>query len=397
MTDMENLVCRTESGLFVRQEEEGLLVYSPYSGLMFLVHPEDVKDTLSWLRRTSDNAPSEVVMNALGIGWDDRVSEGSFGATHYLGGKEKWDRYPWMKDFPILINWFLTGNCQLACKYCDASDLMRNVRPEPSARDLKRIAASILSYHPLAVVLTGGEPLLSPHIEECIRLLHEHTGVIVDTNGVLLDSSRVSLFKRYQVVVRVSLDSPLPHYNDDLRRFSENESVVGRGGELSSLQSALKALCLCLDEGIPVSVQTVATKRTINDLPAFGDRLYRLGVRFWRVHLVSLSRDNPNYEALTVPAKSCHNTVSKLLRVRHRWEGMDFQVLDDANRNAVVIVSTDGEFLTESNTGKGKIAIDRESPRLPAPERVFLVVSREAHARRYLGGSSIQSERWSNG
>ncbi len=388
MRDMKNTVRLTDSGLFIRAEEEmGLLVYSPYSGLIFLVHPEDAQSTFSWLKRESDKPPSDPILNALGVGWDGNVSDGKFGATHYLG--DRWDRFPFTTNFPILINWFLTGKCPLACKYCDASDLMWDERPEPTADDVKRIAGSILSYNPLAVVLTGGEPLLSPYLEECIGLLHGRTGIIVDTNGIYLDRHHIRLFKRYQVVVRISIDSPLPAYNDKIRCFSKNGAPSIDRRKASSLGSALQALCLCLEEGVPVSVQTVAVKKTINDLPTFGDRLYKLGIRSWRVHLVLLSKQKAHLrKSLEVTPRSRHNTLSKLLR--NRWQCMDFQVLDDISRNSVVIVSTDGLFITESNAGTGKIVIDQRNPKAPAFETIFRAVSQDAHARRYLGDQSIQ-------
>lgn len=394
MIEKNSKVHRTKSGLFVRQDEAvGLLAYSPYSGLIFLVHPEDIRDTLLWLEKSDGVSPSEVVTKALGVGWKINSCDGGFGATHYLGDREKWDRFPWTTRFPILINWFLTGKCPLSCQYCDASDLMRT-RPEPTEADVRRIAASVLSYNPLAVVLTGGEPLQSQYLEECIELLHGQTGIVVDTNGLYLDRRHIELFKKYNVVVRVSLDSPRPDINDKLRCFRRTETKTLRTKRVSSLQKALEALCLCLDECVPVSVQTVATYQTIHDLSALGDRLYRLGVRFWRVHLVALPPDNDENKEFNkkfrVPLGSREHTLSEVIKLRRRWDGMDFQLVDDTSRNAVVIVATDGEYLTESNTGHGKIPIDPNCPKAPALDRIFKVVSPETHAWRYLGDPSIQ-------
>ncbi len=394
MIDNYDKVNRTESGLFVRLDEKvGLLVYSPYSGLIFLVHPEDIQDTLLWLEKRGGISPTEVVTKALGVGWKINPCDASFGATHYIGDREKWEWFPWTTRFPILINWFLTGECPLSCQYCDASDLMRT-RPEPTEDDVRLIAASVMSYNPLAVVLTGGEPLRSRYIEKCIELLHGQTGIIVDTNGLYLDNSHIELFKKYNVVVRVSLDSPRPDVNDRLRCVRKNEMNVLGKKRVSSLQKALAALCLCLDESVPVAVQTVATYKTIHDLPALGDRLYKLGVRFWRVHIVALSPDNSmNKEfnrKLRVPMKSRDHTLSEVIKLRRRWDGMDFQLVDDTSRDAVIIVATDGEYLTESNTGHGKIVIDTNSPKAPSLDHIFNIVSPDHHAWRYLGDPSIQ-------
>ncbi len=390
-----NKVHWTKSGLFVRQDEAvGLLVYSPYSGLIFLVHPEDIRDTLLWLEKSDSVSPSKVVANALGVGWKIHSSEGNFGATHYLGDRQKWDRFPWTTHFPILINWFLTGKCPLSCQYCDATDLMRTRPEEPTEEDIRRIAASILSYSPLAVVLTGGEPLQSQYLEECIELLYGQTGIVVDTNGLYLDSRHIELFKRYGVVVRISLDSPIPDDNDRLRCFRRSDGTELGVKRVSSLEKALEALCLCLDKCAPVSVQTVATYQTIHDLSALGDRLYKLGVRFWRVHLVALPPDNNENKEFNkkrrVPLGNREHTLSEVIKLRRRWDGMDFQLVDDISRNAVIIVATDGEYLIESNTGHGKILIDPDSPKAPSLDRIFSVISPDHHAYRYLGDPDIQ-------
>ena len=398
MTEKDKKVRQTESGLFIRLDEEvGLFVYSPYSGLIFLVHPDDIHDTILWLEKRDGICPTEVVTKALGVGWKISPSDASFGATHYLGDREKWDWFRFTTHSPILINWFVTGKCPLSCQYCDATDLMRT-RPEPTEKEVRRIAASILSYNPLAVVLTGGEPLESQYLEECIKLLYGQTGILVDTNGLYLDKRHIELFKKYNVVVRISLDSPIPEVNDRLRCVRRNGAKEVEMKTASSLQKALNALCLCLDECAPVSVQTVATYQTIHDLSALGDRLYKLGVRFWRVHLVALPPDNDKNREFNkqhrLPDKPRKHIKNEVIRLKRRWNCMDLQLVeDDMSRNSVVIVATDGEYLTESNTGHGKIVIDPNNPKAPALKRIFNIVSPDDHAYRYLGGSESQSGR----
>ena len=397
MTNRHSEVRQTESGLLIRQDEDvGLLVYSPYSGLIFLVHPDDMHDTVLWLEKVDGISPTEVIVKALGVGWKISSSDARFGASHYLGDRKRWDWFRWTTRYPILINWFLTGKCPLSCVYCDATDLMRT-RPEPTEGEVRRIASSILSYNPVAVVLTGGEPLESQYLEKCIELLCGQTGILVDTNGLFLDRCHVELFKKYNVVVRISLDSPIPKVNDRLRCVRRDGAKEAETRAVSSLQKALDALCLCLDECAPVSVQTVATYQTIHDLSALGDRLYRLGVRFWRVHLVALPTDTAENREFNrqhrVPKQSRDHVLSEVLRLRRRWDGMDFQLVDDVSRNSVVIVATDGEYLTESDTGRGKIVIDPKNPKAPALERIFSVVSPDHHTYRYLGDPNLQFRR----
>ncbi len=396
MKYLPNVVYTTKSGLFVRQDKNvGLLVYSQYTGLIFVVHPEDTDNTISWMNFENRLISRSTIHNALGVGWDKKVKEGAFPMPHYLEGQGKWDSRPWPKRFPIVINWLLTGNCPLACRYCDAEDLMRQKRPEPNVEDIKLIASRILLYNPLVVVLSGGEPLISPHLEECIKWLYKRAGIIIDTSGLYLNEEKRELLKKYQVAVRFSIDSPIPKCNDSLRCLSKKRINPGEANNSnSSLKNAIQSLCSSFDENLTVSVQTVATRKTINDLPFFGDRLFSLGIRSWRIHLVSLPKDNINYERLFVPMKSRKNILSKLNRTKKRWKGMDLQILDDMNRNYAVLVSPDGEFLAESNVGKGKILLDSDNPFQPDIHKIFQSVSPKNHAMRYLDSPG---SRWRGG
>lgn len=52
--------------------------------------------------------------------------------------------------------------------------------------------------------------------------------------------------------------------------------------------------------------------------------------------------------------------------------------------NSVVLVSPDGRFVTESNTGKGKVLLDNQHPKMPRPSAIRSVVDMSGHAARYL-------------
>jgi len=389
-----NGVHQTKSGIFVRLDDGvGMLAYSPYTGLMFVVHSRDIENCLAWMDG-SGNAPGDNIGLALGYGWDKSVTQGVYPVPHYLSDLGSWDAFPWPSKFPILVNWFLTGHCPLSCQYCDAEDIM-SATQEPRPQDITRIASQLLRYNPIAVVLTGGEPLTSPYLEDSVKLLHCRAGVMVDTNGVLLDRRIVKLFKKYDVVVRISIDSPIPRVNDQLRRFRAGQNrEIEACRDQSSLKAAVNAMSLCLDEHVPLTIQTVASKKNWNDLFALGDRLYRLGVRSWRVHIVSVSKNHPNRKSLVVPVQSRVEMIPKLSNMRNRWVGMDLQILDDVSRNSVVIISPDGRYVTESATGKGKIDIDPQHPYQPDPDRVFSNVSADSHAKRYFGDRDTLLGRW---
>ena len=155
---------QTKSGLFMKIDADaGIFVYSPYSGLVFACREGDKAKLSRWLNKKTEKAPSTIYEKALGFGWAISIRDVEYPAQHLLPGPNG-DRPIIAPKEPILINWLLTGNCPLDCKYCDANDLMQGKCKEPNKENIRCIAETILSYNPLIVVLTGGDPLFSQYL-----------------------------------------------------------------------------------------------------------------------------------------------------------------------------------------------------------------------------------------
>ncbi len=379
-----NTVQHTASGLITRYDVGvGLLVYSPYSGLIFAIHDDDVKMVFDWIDKRRSNIESIEYKKFLGFGWSVARNEVEYPIPHLLPHPNK---FPIMlrPKYPIVINWLITGVCPLMCKYCFAEDLMRNTALEPSANDVNRIVKAILSYKPLAVVLTGGDPLSSPHLLNAIKLLYERVGVILDTSAYAFSTKHLSILKKYKVAVRISFDSERPEINQKQRpSCSKNDKGY-------TLRAAIKALCMCIENGITVSVQSVATKNTANDLPALGDKLYRLGVPSWRIFKVQSSKKNiEGYNELVGSKRKqgrLYRHIFSELGNAHKnlWnKQMAVQVAENETPNAVILVSPDGVFYTESNIRPGKVVLDEHNRTRPRLSLLRNKVNMHAHAERY--------------
>ena len=378
----------TKAGLFVREDTHlGFIVFSTHTGLVFACKTDDGGALLKWLDRKSSVAPSPEYMKALGPGWAILLRDADYPSKHLLPSAESgWSIL--RPDYPIVINWLLTGNCALRCQYCYAEDLMRGRCKEPSAHDIDHIAESILSFHPLAVVLTGGDPLLSAHLQRVLSRLHKRTGIIVDTSAFTFTYHHLELFKKYGVFVRISLDSEIPRIHDLLR---PPVNTVKLDDKNSSNAAAIRAICQCVDAGIGVSVQTVATKYNRSDLEALGDKLYRMGIRAWRILIVAPSETNaPRYAELRGTRSGLDRFdkyIEKQLRSKHEngWNrGMAVQITHNRAPNSVVLVAPDGTFLTEATVEPKKIILDEKLPKHPRLKRMFEKVDPHTHAERYL-------------
>lgn len=380
------IVQQTKSGLITRYDTGiGFLVYSPYSGLIFAVHQDDVPGVLAWLNKKDKHPPSEEYEKALGPGWIIRYDQAQYPMPQLLP-ESKYDEGILYTRYPMLINWFVTGRCPLACEYCYAEDLMRGKVREPETADIERVAKAILSYRPLVVVLTGGDPLFTQNLSKAIELLHERVGIIIDTSGYTFTSKHLSLFKRYNVTVRISFDSELPELNKDQRplhhdyRPSQNQTD-------NTLFAALRTLCDCLNAGLTVSVQSVATNKSVHDLLDLGDKLLRLGVHSWRVFEVQPSGQRiEEFKRWVATKRQYEHHFGQLLKSYNGlWKRrMSLQVVHNATPNAVILVAPDGTFYTESNVKPGKVVVDKDRPAQPRLKILHEKVDMHAHAKRYL-------------
>jgi molybdenum cofactor biosynthesis enzyme MoaA len=265
---------------------------------------------------------------------------------------------------------------------------MMGLPDPPSSDSVVERAQTILSFGPLAVVLTGGDPLQSRWLNLAIEQLSGRAGLIVDTNGVGLTDEHVGLFQRNGVAVRISMDSEMSVVNARLRPSNCGES---------SAAVALDAICRCTAAGLPVTVQTVATVFNVSDLPFLGDKLFRLGVRHWRILQVAPSvgssegyriASGSDRTARSLPFDRAWSTLRtrKLPpRVRSWASGMAVTTVGRKSPNAVILVGPDGVFYTESDLLVGKTLIDPGSPCTPALDSIHLRVDMLSHIKRYLG------------
>lgn len=392
------MTVQTESGVFVREDPAlGLIAYSPFSGLFYACAYKDKDQLLIWLNKNASEPPSPIYKKTLGIGWAIADKEAAYSVPHLLPRPDDWVIVP-HTYMPILINWLITGNCPLNCRYCYAQDVMHGNYCDPDIHKIEDIAKSIIRIDPLVVVLTGGDPLVSPYLEEAIKLMHHKVGIIVDTCAYSLKQEHISMFKKYGIFVRISLDSEIPKINNYLRPVSVGSKSMKKEHR-NSAEAALNAIITCVDNGIKVAVQTVATKKNRSDFEVLGSKLFKLGVSGWRILMVAPSRDNmKRYDQFSGDKTSqkrfySHIVKQVMLKQRNIWhDKMSVQVASNEIPNAIILVAPDGTFLTESNRPNvGKIVIDSESPKQPRLECIHSNVDMHAHTARYLNLENLYS------
>jgi uncharacterized protein len=139
------------------------------------------------------------------------------------------------------------SRCDLSCRYCyvyEMADQSWQSRPKRISRETvaitaERIAEHVREHSLKAVQLTlhGGEPLLAgaeliEHIVTTVRAaVNAKVGVVLQTNGVLLDAAYLKVFDAHNIHVSVSLDGDADAHDRYRRRAN------GEGSHASVVRS----------------------------------------------------------------------------------------------------------------------------------------------------------------
>ena len=113
------------------------------------------------------------------------------------------------KRHPVLAHLIPIRRCNLSCTYCNEfNDFSKPVPLEVMFGRVDRLAALGTTI----ITISGGEPLLHPHLEEIIRRIRRH-GILAGmiTNGYLLTPQRIEHLNRAGLDhLQISIDNVLP-------------------------------------------------------------------------------------------------------------------------------------------------------------------------------------------
>lgn len=175
--------------------------------------------------------------------------------------------------------WECTLRCNLKCRHCGSDCKAQAATPDMPFEDFSRVLDGIAAHtdpHGVFVILTGGDPLMRPDLEQCGRQIYLKGfpwGMV--TNGYALTPGRFErLLASGLHTMTISLDG-LGEHHDWMR---------GREG---SFDKAVQAIRLGADGRLKAfDVVTCVTARNLDELPQIRDLLVSLGVREWRLFSV---------------------------------------------------------------------------------------------------------------
>lgn len=177
---------------------------------------------------------------------------------------------------PILVFWETTRACSLACTHCRASAIPEPLPGELTVEEGERLLERIAAFGRPAPVLvaTGGDVLMRVGLDDFAGRARALGVALALAPSVtpLLDEQRVAGFSGLGVkVASISLDGARAATHDGIR------------GVAGHFEATLEAIRLLRRHRITVQVNTLVSRRTVNDLPAIARIVKETGASIWEL------------------------------------------------------------------------------------------------------------------
>lgn len=179
-----------------------------------------------------------------------------------------------------VVMWNITRACNLGCRHC----YINATTPHPEEWTLEDGLAFIdelSAMHVPIVILTGGEPLMSPHLLEYARHAKKRgLRMVISSNGTLITPELAQELREVGIqYVGVSIDSAHPERHDAFR------------GVDGAFERALSGIRAARDAGIPTGLRVTLTKHNYRELPELIELCLAEEIpRFCVYHLVPTGR-----------------------------------------------------------------------------------------------------------
>jgi radical SAM protein len=183
---------------------------------------------------------------------------------------------------PFLVIWETTRSCGLACKHCRAEAILGRDPRELTTAEAKDLLSQIAAMGTPIAVLSGGDPLNRPDLEELVA--HgKSAGLRVGTIPAATPSLTLERVRALADAgldqIAFSLDGPTPETHDGFRQVE------------GSFAKTLRGAAWAREAGIPLQINTCFASWNVGYLEEMVKLVTFLGVAFWEVFfLVPMGR-----------------------------------------------------------------------------------------------------------
>ena len=177
--------------------------------------------------------------------------------------------YPKKFNYPITLQFELTGQCNLKCKHCynRSGDVDRETLMTPEK--WCELARQVVSDGGIfQCIISGGEPLLlGDKLFDIMDILHDDgTSFVVISNGLLLTKKLARRFNKYRYFwFQISIDGSTAELHDEFR------------GVEGSFARAVNGALEISDLGIPLVIAHTVTPKNLARVEEMIQLSYELG------------------------------------------------------------------------------------------------------------------------
>lgn len=248
---------------------------------------------------------------------------------------------PFVDNTPSRVDLILTERCNLTCKHCfQNSSPLRN-SDFPSLDKLIILCDELEQLNVLSLKISGGEPLIYPHIEQFLEYLTtKKMQKSVLSNAVLLNDRIIDIIKGHHFRFGISLDGS----TKELHEFLRGKNTFDR---------TMKNIKKLKETNIYFSISTTLHSKNYYDISNICDLVFnKLGAVVLNVNIMMpLGRGN---NGLVIPQKELKILKKHIAELSELYQDKS---IDVADANDLLPYKSSSEIIY-CNGGTNYIALD---------------------------------------
>lgn len=211
---------------------------------------------------------------------------------------------------PLFLAWQINSACNLNCLHC-CQEAGHSLPDELSKDESLDLCRQIVELDIPYVAISGGEPLLCPHIFDVCKLIRESDiSLKIETNGELIDKRAAEKLASLKLrSVQISLDGATPQGHEKLRV----------GGDWEKATSVCKML---VEYGVNTEIVFVPTQFNIHEIADAIDMAYSLGAQgFYTGKTMRIGRAAKNWDIICASREQYEKFFKVLKEKEAFYEG----------------------------------------------------------------------------
>ncbi|MBI5417001.1 radical SAM protein [Candidatus Poribacteria bacterium] len=225
------------------------------------------------------------------------------------------------KNFPMIVNWAITGRCNLRCTHCYGTYGIVQ-KDELPIEIVKKTIDELKKMGTKRITIEGGEPLVREDIKEIIDYIHKkNIEMSLCTNGILIEKYIGFLKDKIDLIV-LSLDG-----------CKENHDAIRGKGNFEKVISALK---ICKENNVRTLIFSCLINENLRDADC----------------LIDIAKKNNAYIAFNIAVAKINqdgNSRGQLQKVSDdEYKKVLTKILDN-KRNGAPVFYSDDNFIQAIN------------------------------------------------